>query len=58
MIDGAIDDLAASTNAVVVPVGAALAIALASCAFGAIACYWRLRQKSRKYYHIHSLKNI
>ncbi|KAG8639199.1 sulfhydryl oxidase 2 isoform X1 [Manihot esculenta] len=58
VIDGAIDDLAASTNAVVVPVGAALAIALASCACGAIACYWRLRQKSRKYYHIHSLKNI
>lgn len=58
VIDGATDDLAASTNAVVMPVGAALAIALASCAFGAIACYWRLRQKSRKYYHIHSLKNI
>ncbi|KAF2317840.1 hypothetical protein GH714_041156 [Hevea brasiliensis] len=58
-IDGAIEDLVASTNAVVVPVGAALAIALASCAFGALACYWRSQQKSRKYYHqLHSLKNI
>ncbi|KAJ9163278.1 hypothetical protein P3X46_022962 [Hevea brasiliensis] len=47
-IDGAIEDLVASTNAVVVPVGAALAIALASCAFGALACYWRSQQKSRK----------
>lgn len=59
VIDGAIEDLVASTNAVVVPVGAALAIALASCAFGALACYWRSQQKSRKYYHqLHSLKNI
>ncbi|XP_011022966.1 PREDICTED: sulfhydryl oxidase 2-like isoform X2 [Populus euphratica] len=57
--DGAIADLVASTNAVVVPVGAALAIALASCAFGALACYWRSQQKNRKYYHqLHSLKNI
>uniref|UniRef100_A0A2P2JPU4 Sulfhydryl oxidase n=1 Tax=Rhizophora mucronata TaxID=61149 RepID=A0A2P2JPU4_RHIMU len=46
--DGAIEDLVASTNAVVVPVGAALAIALASCAFGALACYWRSQQKNRK----------
>ncbi|KAH6827781.1 quiescin-sulfhydryl oxidase 1 [Perilla frutescens var. hirtella] len=38
----------ASVNAVVVPVGAALAIAVASCAFGALACYWRQQQKSRK----------
>ncbi|KAK8529268.1 hypothetical protein V6N13_102202 [Hibiscus sabdariffa] len=37
-----------STNAVVVPVGAALAIALASCAFGALAWYWRSQQKNRK----------
>ncbi|XP_039040564.1 sulfhydryl oxidase 2-like isoform X2 [Hibiscus syriacus] len=37
-----------STSAIVVPVGAALAIALASCAFGALACYWRSRQKNRK----------
>lgn len=48
-----------AVNALVVPVGAALAIALASCAFGALACYWRSQQKSRKYYHqLHSLKNI
>ncbi|PON45787.1 DnaJ-like [Parasponia andersonii] len=57
--DGAIEDLVASTNALVVPVGAALAIAVASCAFGALACYWRSQQKSRKYFHqLHSLKNI
>lgn len=56
---GSLEDLVASTNAVVVPVGAALAIAIASCAFGALACYWRSRQKNRKYYHhLHSLKNI
>ncbi|KAK8526280.1 hypothetical protein V6N12_020758 [Hibiscus sabdariffa] len=48
-----------STNAVVVPVGAALAIALASCAFGALAWYWPSQQKNRKYFHqLHSLKNI
>ncbi|KAL3654461.1 Sulfhydryl oxidase 1 [Castilleja foliolosa] len=43
-------DLASSVsaNALVVPVGAALAIAVASCAFGALACYWRQQQKSRK----------
>ncbi|KAK4400012.1 Sulfhydryl oxidase 2 [Sesamum angolense] len=35
------EDLIASSHAVVVPVGAALAIAVASCAFGALACYWR-----------------
>ncbi|KAK4487420.1 hypothetical protein RD792_005945 [Penstemon davidsonii] len=52
------DDLAASTHAVVVPVGAALAIAVASCAFGALACYWRQQQKSRKYKYLHSLKSI
>ncbi|KAJ6312633.1 hypothetical protein OIU77_014202 [Salix suchowensis] len=46
--DGTIVDLVASTNAVVVPAGAALAIALASCAFGALACYWRSHQKNRK----------
>ncbi|XP_062111042.1 sulfhydryl oxidase 2 isoform X1 [Humulus lupulus] len=57
--DGAIEELVASTNALVVPVGAALAIAVASCAFGALACYWRSQQKSRKYFHqLHSLKNI
>lgn len=54
-----LEDLTASTNAVVVPVGAALAIALASCAFGALACFWRSQQKNRKYLHqLHSLKNI
>lgn len=58
--DGTTDILEdSSTDAVVVPVGAALAIALASCAFGALACYWRSQQKNRKYYHqLHSLKNI
>lgn len=48
----------AATNPIVVPIGAALAIAIASCAFGALACYWRSQQKSRKYRHLHSLKNI
>ncbi|XP_042385130.1 sulfhydryl oxidase 1-like [Zingiber officinale] len=36
------------SNAVVVPVGAALAIAVVSCAFGALACFWRTQQKTRK----------
>lgn len=54
-----IDDMVTSTNAVAVPLGAALAIALASCAFGALACFWRLQQKNRKYLHqLHSIKNI
>ncbi|XP_044491907.1 sulfhydryl oxidase 2-like isoform X2 [Mangifera indica] len=58
-IDGALEDSVVSTNAVVVPVGAALAIALASCAFGALACYWRLQQKNRKSkYQLRSFKNI
>lgn len=54
------EDLTASTsvNSLMVPLGAALAIAVASCAFGALACYWRQRQKSRKYKYLHSLKNI
>lgn len=57
--NGALEELVATTNAIVVPVGAALAIAVASCAFGALACYWRSQQKSRKYFHqLHSLKNI
>lgn len=57
--NGALEDSVASTNAIVVPIGAALAIAVASCAFGALACYWRSRQKNRKYYHnLHSYKNI
>lgn len=55
----ALEELVATTNAIVVPVGAALAIAVASCVFGALACYWRSQQKSRKYFHqLHSLKNI
>lgn len=55
----ALDDLVVSTNAFVVPLGAALAIAVASCAFGALACYWRSQQKSRKYFHqLHSYKEI
>ena len=53
------EDLVASTSAIVVPVGAALAIAVASCAFGALACYWRSQQKNRKYFHQpHYFKNI
>ncbi|CAN4124919.1 unnamed protein product [Withania somnifera] len=43
------EEVAASTHAVVVPVGAALAIAVASCAFGAFAYIWQSRQKNRKY---------
>ncbi|KAL9260431.1 Sulfhydryl oxidase 2-like protein [Drosera capensis] len=42
------EEVVAATNAVVVPIGAAMAIAVASCAFGALACVWRSRQKSRK----------
>ncbi|XP_010923979.1 sulfhydryl oxidase 2 isoform X3 [Elaeis guineensis] len=53
------DDITTSTNAVAVPLGAAMAIAFASCAFGALACFWRTQQKNRKYSHqLHSLKNI
>ncbi|CAK9141303.1 unnamed protein product [Ilex paraguariensis] len=53
------EEAIASTHAIVVPVGAAFAIAVASCAFGALACFWRSRQKNRKYLHqLHSLKNI
>nr|GEU35510.1 sulfhydryl oxidase 2-like isoform X2 [Tanacetum cinerariifolium] len=42
------EELLQSTNALVVPVGAALAIAVASCLFGALACFWRSQQKNRK----------
>lgn len=52
------DDIVTSTNVVAVPLGAALGIALASCAFGALACYWRSQQKNRKYFHAHPSKNI
>ncbi|KAL0924176.1 hypothetical protein M5K25_004985 [Dendrobium thyrsiflorum] len=55
--DESVDDAMTTTHAVAVPVGAALAIALASCAFGALACFWRTQQKNRKYLH-HSLKNV
>lgn len=52
-------DITTSTNAVAVPVGAALAIAVASCTFGALACFWRAQQKNRKYTHqLHSFKDI
>ncbi|KAG9135993.1 hypothetical protein Leryth_015850 [Lithospermum erythrorhizon] len=43
-----VEDLVASPNAVVVPVGAALGIAAASCAFGALAWLWRSQQKNQK----------
>lgn len=46
------EELVASTDAVVVPLGAALAIAVASCAFGALACFWRSQQKNRKYKYL------
>lgn len=55
--DESVDDAIATTHAVAVPIGAALAIAIASCAFGALACFWRTQQKNRKYLH-HSLKNV
>ncbi|KAL5726634.1 thiol oxidase [Ranunculus cassubicifolius] len=42
------DEMVTSASVVAVPLGAALGIALASCAFGALACYWRSRQKNRK----------
>ncbi|KAJ8498403.1 hypothetical protein OPV22_008955 [Ensete ventricosum] len=52
-------DITTSTNAVAVPIGAALAIAVASCTFGALACFWRAQQKNRKYTHqLHSFKDI
>ncbi|XP_078429267.1 sulfhydryl oxidase 1-like [Wolffia australiana] len=48
-VSGTEDDVAPTTSAVAVPVGAALGIALASCAFGALACFWRTQQKKRKH---------
>ncbi|XP_019160195.1 PREDICTED: sulfhydryl oxidase 2-like isoform X1 [Ipomoea nil] len=42
------EDSIASANVVAVPVGAAFAIGVASCTFGALACFWRSRQKIRK----------
>ncbi|KAJ7298782.1 hypothetical protein O6H91_Y418700 [Diphasiastrum complanatum] len=38
----------ASSSSVSVPVGAAIGIAMASCGFGIVACYWRMQQKRRK----------
>ncbi|KAL8142038.1 hypothetical protein V2J09_015070 [Rumex salicifolius] len=53
------EDTTIATNALAVPLGAAFAIALASCAFGALACFWRSRQKNRKYRHnLRSFKDI
>ncbi|XP_042413279.1 sulfhydryl oxidase 1-like [Zingiber officinale] len=53
------NDTAASSNAVAVPIGAALAIALASCTFGALACFWRAKQKKKKYLHqLRSFKEV
>ncbi|MFS7959507.1 putative thiol oxidase [Helianthus anomalus] len=43
------EDLLSSRNTVAVPVGAAMAIAVASCLFGAVAYAWRSQQKNRKY---------
>lgn len=43
------EELVMSRNAFVVPVGATVAIALASCLFGAVAYVWRSQQK-RKYF--------
>ncbi|KAJ0253441.1 Sulfhydryl oxidase 1 [Hirschfeldia incana] len=51
VVVAAAEEMTVPTNALVVPVGAALAIALASCAFGALACYWRIQQKNRKHHH-------
>ncbi|KAM7275279.1 hypothetical protein ACFE04_017145 [Oxalis oulophora] len=47
-----------STDSYSVPASAALAIAFASFAFAAVACYWRSNQKTRKYFHLHLFKNI
>jgi thiol oxidase len=54
------NDLAGgAVSAELVLVWAALGIALAGVAFGALACFWRAQQKNRKYsHHLRSLKNI
>jgi len=47
------------SNAVAVPIGAAVAIAIASCGFGAVACFWRMQQKKRKHPNqFHTFKHI
>ncbi|XP_076927990.1 sulfhydryl oxidase 2-like isoform X1 [Bidens hawaiensis] len=58
MKNNVVSEEALQTNALVVPVGAALAIAVASCLFGALACYWRSQQKNRKYFHKPQLLKI
>ncbi|GJM89677.1 hypothetical protein PR202_ga05886 [Eleusine coracana subsp. coracana] len=55
---GSISDDSSASSAATVPLGAALGVALASCTFGALACFWRAQQKNRKYYHLRSLKKI
>ncbi|KAL6848979.1 hypothetical protein ACP4OV_021562 [Aristida adscensionis] len=55
---GSISDDSSASSAATVPIGAALGVALASCTFGALACFWRAQQKNRKYYHLRSLKKI
>ncbi|XP_051145836.1 sulfhydryl oxidase 1-like [Andrographis paniculata] len=53
------DDSVASPNAVMVPVGAAAAIAVVSFAFGAFAYFWHRKRKIRKYKHDpYTLKTI
>jgi len=55
---GTISDDSSASSAATVPIGAALGVAVASCTFGALACFWRTQQKNRKYYHLRSLKKI
>jgi thiol oxidase len=55
---GSISDDSSASGASTVPIGAALGVAVASCTFGALACFWRAQQKNRKYYHLRSLKKI
>ncbi|KAK3134899.1 hypothetical protein QOZ80_5BG0412160 [Eleusine coracana subsp. coracana] len=45
---GSISDDSSASSAATVPLGAALGVALASCTFGALACFWRAQQKNRK----------
>ncbi|KAJ1263977.1 hypothetical protein BS78_09G227800 [Paspalum vaginatum] len=45
---GSISDDSSTSSATTVPIGAALGVALASCTFGALACFWRAQQKNRK----------
>ncbi|XP_062232074.1 sulfhydryl oxidase 1-like isoform X2 [Phragmites australis] len=45
---GSISDDSSASSAATVPIGAALGVAVASCTFGALACFWRTQQKNRK----------